>query len=68
MYKYRDRLEKRGVKQSMSRKGNCLDHAAMESFFATLTSEFFHLNKFINLEALEAWEATSVTTIESAYG
>ena len=54
MDKYRERLDIRGVTQSMSRKGNCLDNAAMESFFQTLKSEFFHLNKFINLEELEA--------------
>ena len=38
----------------MSRKGNYLDNAAMDSFFGTLKSEFFHHNKFINLEELEA--------------
>lgn len=43
---YRAMLEQKGVVQSMSRKGNCLDNAAMESFFAVLKSEFFHLNKF----------------------
>ena len=37
----------------MSRKGNCLDNAAMESFFGTLKSEFFYLNKFDNVERLE---------------
>ncbi|HCO3805324.1 TPA: hypothetical protein ROA34_003321 [Escherichia coli] len=25
-----------GITQSMSRRGNCLDNAAMESFFSTL--------------------------------
>ena len=54
MDKYRERLDTRGVTQSMSRKGNCLDNAAMESFFGTLKSEFFHLNKFLSLEELEA--------------
>ena len=34
-------LEAQGVRQSMSRKGNCLDNAAMESFFGTLKAEFF---------------------------
>ena len=54
MDKYRECLDTRCVTQSMSRKGNCLDNAAMENFFGTLKSEFFHLNKFINLEELEA--------------
>ncbi|MGN6778219.1 transposase, partial [Rhizobium sp.] len=40
------------VAQSMSRKGNCLDNAAMESFFATLKSEFFHPNQFDSIDNL----------------
>ncbi|WP_163020558.1 IS3 family transposase, partial [Pseudomonas viridiflava] len=39
---------------SMSRKGNCYDNAAMESFFGTLKSEFFYLNTFDDLDVLEA--------------
>jgi putative transposase len=37
----------------MSRKGNCLDNAAMESFFGTLKSEFFYLNRFESIEQLQ---------------
>lgn len=51
---YRKKLMEHGLVQSMSRKGNCLDNAAMESFFGTLKSEFFYLNKFTNIEELEA--------------
>jgi putative transposase len=36
----------------MSRKGNCLDNAAMESFFGTLKAEFFHLQKFKSIDEL----------------
>jgi putative transposase len=36
----------------MSRKGNCLDNAAMESFFGTLKAEFFYLQKFRSIEEL----------------
>jgi putative transposase len=36
---YRKKLEQAGVVVSMSRKGNCWDNAAMESFFATLKEE-----------------------------
>lgn len=50
---YRHKLQDRGVKQSMSRKGNCLDNAAMESFFGTLKSEFFHLQRFECIEQLK---------------
>lgn len=46
-------LAERGLTQSMSRKGNCLDNAAMESFFGTLKSEYFYLNKFDSVERLE---------------
>ena len=41
-----------GMKQSMSRKGNCFDNAAMESFFATLKAEYFYLSDFENVEQL----------------
>jgi len=46
-------LEGHSLTQSMSRKGNCLDNAPMESFFATLKSEFFHLGKFESVEHLQ---------------
>jgi putative transposase len=51
---YREQIKKRGMMQSMSRKGNCHDNAAMESFFGVLKSEFFYLNKFTSIEQLEA--------------
>lgn len=44
--KYQRLLTERGLTQSMSRRGNCLDNAAMESFFGTLKSELFYLNKW----------------------
>lgn len=50
---YQNLLRRRHLTQSMSRKGNCLDNATMESFFGTLKAEFFHLNQFASLEALE---------------
>ena len=49
---YRRQLQEREIVQSMSRKGNCLDNAAMESFFAVLKSEFFYLNKFDSVDQL----------------
>lgn len=51
---YRRRLAGQGLTQSMSRKGNCLDNAAMESFFGTLKAEFFRLSEFANIEQLQA--------------
>ena len=51
---YRRQLAEHGLTQSMSRKGNCLDNACMESFFGILKSEFFYLNKFDRVELLDA--------------
>lgn len=53
MKQYQSQLRQRRIKQSMSRRGNCLDNAAMESFFATLKSEMFHLKKFNSIEELK---------------
>ena len=41
MQPYRAMLAQRGVKQSISRKGNCFDNAVIESFFGTLKAEYF---------------------------
>ena len=38
-HRYRQRLEQAGMIVSMSRKGNCWDNAAMESFFGSLKEE-----------------------------
>jgi putative transposase len=46
MRAYQETLTERGLVQSMSRKGNCHDNAAMESFFGVLKTEFFYLNQF----------------------
>lgn len=51
---YRRLLSQSGLTQSMSRKANCYDNAAMESFFGTLKSEFFRLNRFESVDALKA--------------
>ena len=50
---YQRALKEKNVVQSMSRKGNCLDNAAMESFFAVLKSEFFYPNKFSSIDDLQ---------------
>jgi len=49
---FQRQLKERQLVQSMSRKGNCLDNAAMESFFAVLKTEFFYLNKFDSVDEL----------------
>jgi putative transposase len=43
---YRAVLERHGIQQSMSRRGNCLDTAPMESFFASLKTERVHAARF----------------------
>ena len=39
-------LEGHGITQSMSRRGNCLDNAPMESLFAALKVEHVHQVRF----------------------
>ncbi|GIO35135.1 transposase [Paenibacillus albilobatus] len=46
MKKYRHALEKRNIKQSMSRKGNCYDNAVIENFFGIVKSEFLYFKEF----------------------
>lgn len=50
---YQRLLRERSIVPSMSRKGNVLDNAPMESFFGTLKSECFYLQKFSSVEQLE---------------
>jgi len=53
MAAYQRTLAEHGVTQSMSRKGNCLDNAAMESFFGTLKAECFYLERFTCIAQLQ---------------
>lgn len=43
---YHHLLEDHGIESSMSRVGNCLDNAAMESFFHTLKTEHVHHHRY----------------------
>lgn len=47
---YQQMLCKKGIRQSMSRKGNCLDNAVMENFFGLLKSELLYLQVFDSME------------------
>ena len=47
---YQRMLAKKGIRQSMSRKGNCLDNAVMENFFGLLKSELLYLQEFDSME------------------
>ena len=43
---YQRMLKMKGIRQSMSRKGNCLDNAVIENFFGLLKSELLYLQDF----------------------
>ena len=43
---YQMLLSEHNIKQSMSRKGNCMDNGAMENFFGRLKVEMFYGEKF----------------------
>ena len=43
---YQQMLRNKGIRQSMSRKGNCLDNAVIENFFGLLKSELLYLQEF----------------------
>ena len=51
---YRAVLQRHGITQSMSRRGNCLDNAPMESFFASLKKEHVHQSSFRTREEAKA--------------
>ena len=46
-------LKQHAIKQSMSRKGDCLDNALMEGFFGTLKCETIYIEKPKTIEQLE---------------
>ena len=52
---YQKMLKEKGIIQSMSRKGNCLDNSLMENFFGILKNEMFygHEYEFKTLDQLE---------------
>lgn len=47
---YQRMLREKGIRQSMSRKGNCLDNAVVENFFGLLKSELLYLQEFDSME------------------
>ena len=48
--RYQKRLLEKCIRQSMSKKGNCLDNAVMENFFGLLKSELLYLRTFQSLD------------------
>jgi putative transposase len=47
---YQKMLKEKGIRQSMSRKGNCLDNACAENFFSLLKTELLYLQEFTSVE------------------
>lgn len=50
MRRFQAMLRQKGIRQSMSRKGNCLENAVMENFFGLLKSELLYLQEFTSVE------------------
>ena len=48
---YQRLLAEHTIKQSMSKKGNCMDNGAMENFFGRLKVEMFYGEKFESVNA-----------------
>ena len=53
MKRYQYLLSEKGIVQSMSRKGNCLDNSVMENFFGLLKTEMYYKHKFNSVEHLK---------------
>lgn len=55
MEQYHTQLKEKGIIQSMSRKGNCLDNSPMENFFGKMKNEMFYGKEytFQSLEELQ---------------
>jgi len=47
-------LEHQGITCSMSKRGDCWDNAAMESFFSTLKTERVYRKKYVSREEARA--------------
>lgn len=53
MKQYQNLLKEKGITQSMSRKGNCLDNAVIENFFGIIKSELYYLKKYTSIVELK---------------
>jgi putative transposase len=49
---FKQKIEKAGMTQSMSRVGKCIDNGPMESFWGTIKCEKYYLSKFESFEEL----------------
>jgi transposase InsO family protein len=53
-FRYQLALQQRGITQSMSRKGNCLDNAVAENFFGHFKEEFLRQHTFTSMPHFKA--------------
>ena len=51
--RYQKMLKDKGIVQSMSRKGNCLDNAMMENFFGLMKNELLYLHDWNSVSEFE---------------
>lgn len=61
MKSYQNMLKEKGIIQSMSRKGNCLDNSMAENFFSQLKAEFLYIQEF---ESIEQFKTELIEYIE----
>jgi len=47
---YQKALREKGIRQSMSRKGNSYDNSVIENFFGVLKTEFYNNQSFTSIE------------------
>ena len=47
---YQEQLKQKGIRQSMSRKGNCLDNSRAECFFSIYKTELLYLDKYQSID------------------
>ena len=63
MRQYQQKLKEKGIIQSMSRKGNCLDNSLMENFFGIMKNEMFYGHEY-EFESLDQLEKAMIEYIE----
>ena len=63
MNQYKIALLEKGIIQSMSRKGNCLDNSLMENFFGIMKNEMFYGHEY-EFESLDQLEQAMIEYIE----
>ena len=64
---YQRMLKAKGICQSMSRRGNCLDKAVIENSFGLLKSELLYLQAFHSMEHFKTeFVCTWITTTSAA--